>query len=155
MDEQQSKAPGGAPASDMLGALLSNPDLLRRVSSILTGAASPGATDPAQNTAQPQAEPAAQPTVQSAPVNASPPVDGLAAVLGDPALMEKLPSMIAVLKPLMNTIPTPKASNSSSPAECRDQLLLSLKPFLSSERRDAVDQILRLAKLGAVFKQLR
>ena len=93
----------------------------------------------------------------------APPIDGLTKVLSDPAMMEKLPQIIALLSPMLATMresekeePAVEASVSvRSPTAARDQLLTSLKPFLSSSRRDAVDQILRLEKLGEFLKQMK
>ncbi len=146
MDERQNNSPDA-----MLGALLSNPDLLRRVGSILGNAAKNNekATDGVQKEAELTAS---VPTVSSGGL---PTADGLAAVLSNPEMMEKLPSVIATLAPMLGSIQPQKPHEVSSPSGCRDQLLLALKPFLSPSRRDAVDQILRLARLGTVFGQLK
>ena len=37
----------------------------------------------------------------------------------------------------------------------RDGLLLALRPFLSPERREALDTLLRIARLGSVLRQIR
>ena len=104
---------------------------------------------------------------------------GLGSVLSNPELMAKLPSMIAMLRPMIEgneekkeETPTqtpadnvadsgalpasvPSASHPQSSQEhCRKELLLALKPFLSKERCDAVDMILRLSALGTLLKQL-
>ena len=146
MDERQNNSPDA-----MLGALLSNPDLLRRVGSILGNAAKNNekATDGVQKEAELTAS---VPTVSSGGL---PTADGLAAVLSDPALMEKLPAVMASLRPMLTSLQPPQKPEHTSPSGCRDQLLLALKPFLSPSRRDAVDQILRLARLGTVFGQLK
>ena len=144
MDERPNNAPDA-----MLGTLLSNPDLLRRVGSILGGVAQNGEnrTDGVQNE---------ETSIKAAPASSTPPAtDGLASVLANPELMEKLPSVIATLAPMLGSIQPPKPHEVSTPSGCRDQLLLALKPFLSPERRQAVDQILRLALLGSVFGQLK
>lgn len=105
---------------------------------------------------------------------------GLGSVLSNPELMAKLPSMIAMLRPMMEgneekkgedtpvqapadsvgdggAIPASVPTSShpqSSQEHCRKELLLALKPFLSKERCDAVDMILRLSALGALLKKL-
>lgn len=132
-----------------LGALLSNPELLGRIGGIL-GSLSP----PAESKAAPDADPALPAS------SALPSAEGLGAVLSDPAMMEKLPSVIAAIAPLMqanqaNMTPARSEPPKPSGAVCRDQLLLALKPFLSHGRQEAVDRILRLAKLGAAFEQLK
>lgn len=51
---------------------------------------------------------------------------------------------------------TPPTKPQTKPlADCRDDLLLALKPFLSPERREAVDSILRISRLGQVLRQIR
>ena len=79
-------------------------------------------------------------------------------MLGDPALLEKLPQIMATVKPLLATLPTTPPAQAAEPKSlpaCRDHLLLSLKPFLSPTRRDAVDTILRIARLGEILGQLK
>ena len=144
--EQQNNLPEGA-----LGALLSNPELLGRIGSIL-GSLSSSSTEQKAPTDAEKAAPSVGVSLPSA--------EGLGAVLSDPAMMEKLPSVIAAIAPLMqgnqaNPIRTKPQAEKPSGAVCRDQLLLALKPFLSHERQEAVDRILRLAKLGAAFEQLK
>ena len=94
---------------------------------------------------------------------ASPTGDGLSALLSNPALLARLPQIMAAIKPMLGTLPMTehggeKASERKDPPPptiCREQLLLALKPFLSHERCEAVDMILRLSKLGAVFQLLK
>lgn len=128
------------PSAEGLEKLLANPDLLRSIGSLM-GAASSAET---------------------------PPVDGLSRVLSDPTLMAKLPQVIEMIKPvLQNETPTtpPEApSGESVPTiahpgaprrNCRDDLLLALKPFLSPERAAAIDTLLRLGQLGSVLQALK
>lgn len=110
--------------------------------------------------------------------------EGLGSVLSNPELMAKLPSVMAMLRPMIETTGARNATEETapkdfpaegSPAEsavpagvfphghtyaaprerCRNDLLLALKPFLSKERCEAVDMILRLSALGTVLKQLQ
>lgn len=144
----------------MLNALLSNPELLKKVGAMLGGGQTAPQGDAATEAAAPSsatAEASASGTSDPAKA-ASAPVDGLASLFSDPAMMEKLPQIISAMKPLLASMPSPspkKEEKPSSPALCRDNLLLSLKPFLSPARCEAVDTILRLSKLGSVFKQLQ
>jgi hypothetical protein len=144
----------GAPNVNLLSTLLSNPDLIRRVGAMLGAAQSTGTTP----------EPDAKSTdstlteaPQAAPTSTGVTQDGLSALLSDPTMLEKLPQIIAVMKPLMGAMPSPqppKEEKASSPELCRDNLLCALKPFLSPSRCEAVDTIMRISKLGTVFKQL-
>lgn len=103
----------------------------------------------------------------------SPPnvADGLGAVLSNPELMAKLPQIMAMLRPMMEqqtAAPPPQSGNegAETPATAspiaplkkttdnRSALLLALKPFLSEDRRNAVDAMLRLSTLGDVLRRL-
>lgn len=103
--------------------------------------------------------------------------DGIGAVLRDPQMMAKLPDMIAMLKPLMGNLSAsdaaavaeekprepeqvpPSASLPASPSgkgkgchERRIALLCALRPYLSPRRREAIDYILRMDKMGKLFR---
>ncbi len=121
-----------APPSGMPENLLSNPELLRRVSEILGNV----------------------PSAEAQPTNASPMPsaagDNLAAVLQDPAFLQKLPQMMELLRPMMGASPQGKPPVSAVPdtVKQRNELLRALKPFLSPSRAAAVDTIIRLSYLG-------
>ena len=151
MDEITADKATSLPNSDagLLGALLSNPELSGRLRSLLSSV-----TEGNDSVESKEA--------REEPSSASPTgADGLSALLGDPTLLAKLPSILSVVKPLLSgfSLPSPTPTNeadakSAGPA-CRDNLLLALKPFLSPERRQAVDTLLRVAKLGEVLGQLK
>ena len=113
------------------------------------------------------------PNVSPQETGQSPPnvADGLGAVLSNPELMAKLPQIMAMLRPMMEqqtAAPPPQSGNegaetpaSASPiapkkkaTDNRSALLLALKPFLSEDRRNAVDAMLRLSTLGDVLRRL-
>lgn len=163
MEEEKQGTAASAPMG-MLNALLSNPELLQRVGSLLGAmsqpAASADATKSAQQTeenATPASEPVAEPSAAAfAPSGGSALGAGLGAVLSNPAMMEKLPEIMAMMKPLLSSGPAQKEGDGDLSAEAsRERLLLALKPFLSPARCDAVDSILRISKLGAVFQLLK
>ena len=160
MEEDQILTPSSTPdtknaSPPPIASILSDPAMLARIGSIISSLQT-NTTAPTQNnvTEEIRVPP------QSAP-------DGLTSVLSDPTLMEKLPQIITAIKPLLDagllSKPTSPASepavavsaSAHTPAHDRDNLLLSLKPFLSSGRRDAVDAILRIEKLGALLKQIK
>lgn len=138
-----------------LTSILSDPAMLARLGSVMSALQS-NTVSPAPLTSH---DSPPQPTIPS--------TDGLASILSDPSLIERLPQIIATLKPLLDAgllaKPTVTASEPAvavsapmhTPTHDRDNLLLSLKPFLSSERREAVDAILRIEKLGELLKQLK
>lgn len=160
MEEEQinQRSNDPAPMAGMLNALLSNPELLQKIGTMvgaMQNATASATSATAQGDETVQAQESKEPTATPA---ASIPSDGLASLLSDPSMLEKLPQIIAVMKPLMASMPSPAPAAKTehqSPALCRDNLLCALKPFLSPERREAVDSIMRIAKLSAVFQQLK
>lgn len=126
---------------DLLGKLMSDPGLMQRMGEIV-------------KTASDSHMQAGEDTSAKLGTSA-PPLDGLSALLSNPALLEKLPSMLATVGPLLAGASSPiERREEKSSASQRDALLLALKPFLSQGRREAVDSILRLARLGEVLQQL-
>ena len=154
------RSPEGA--QDLLGALLSNPELLRNVSALLSTAQSPASPADKKEEAD-----AAAPVSEGTPsIN----LGGLSEALNDPALMAKLPQVIELLKPMLTqageksgqekeaALPAsahPQEGKRRGREDCRDDLLLALKPFLSPERCEAVDAIIRISRLGNVLKALQ
>ena len=147
MAEQATPAADPSPSA-MLGSILSNPELIKSISGILGNSANTGDT--------PQG------------------ADGLSGVLANTELMAKLPQIMAMLKPMLSGIPSADSTHAPAapptvqeavptsappskrpPTDCRDELLLALKPFLSPGRCEAVDTIIRLSRLGSVLKHLQ
>lgn len=160
MEEEQIKREQNetAPMAGMLNTLLSNPELLQKIGKMV-GAMQASAT-PSQGVAAQSDTPQKNETDAPAATQASAsiPTDGLASLLSDPSALEKLPQIIAVMKPLLGSLTPPHEpvkDAKQSPELCRDNLLCALKPFLSPERRDAVDAILRISKLGTILQQLK
>lgn len=148
MEEMRKAVDGGVEIPDAVKTLLSNPALLKGLGAAL------GAMQSQAPKSEDAAVPAAAPT-------ATPSLDGLSALLSNPAAMEKLPQVIAAIRPLMAeaaTAPKEETLAASAHADafgCRDRLLLALKPFLSPSRCEAVDAILQISRLGAVFKEIK
>lgn len=140
--EMQSASPSNQP--------LINPDLLRTLGALL-GSSSPNGAAKAQATEH-NAESNNVATPTSAPVGS----DGLFALLSNPEMMERLPQLISLIKPMLGTVTPTQADQKSSVTESeRDRLLLSLKPFLSQKRCEAIDNMLRIGKLGSVLQGLK
>ena len=109
----------------------------------------------------------AQPQAENAPAQTPAPTqngDMLSSVLSDPAFLAKMPQMLSAIAPMLqnsSSQPTaavpaalPAAVNTSEQAK-RNALLLALKPYLSHERAEAVDHIIRLTGLIELFSMLR
>lgn len=77
------------------------------------------------------------------------PADAMSAVLSNPALMAKLPEVMAALSPGKGTPSIKKA-----PPDKRTALLLALRPYLSESRCEAIDYITRLGKISDLLKNL-
>ena len=103
--------------------------------------------------------------------------DLFSSLLSSPELISKLPTIISTVKPLLEMLST--SSGQSAPAHQttpavakpenlpvgsrggdrggnahRSALLCALKPYLSSDRRQAIDYIIKLDRLGDVLKTL-
>ncbi len=145
-ESNQAAHSDASPLSDALSNLLSDPQMMEKIRSI-AGQLSSQPTTPATEDLSVAAS-ANQPTS-----------DGLASVLSDPELMAKLPQMMAMLKPMLaangNLEKSPPQNRPRSTEDCRNDLLLALKPFLSPERCHAIDTMLRIAKLGTVIRQIK
>ena len=77
-----------------------------------------------------------------------------------PDMMAKLPQMMAALAPLTGAgkdSPSAQGSDKASlhDAEKRKKLLAALKPYLSGNRRDAVDSIARMTELTDILSALK
>ena len=111
----------------------------------------------------------------------APPSDLLSSLLSSPELISKLPTIISTVKPLLEMLGTSARQSASAPQAApvaatpekgggqlpvaarggerggnahRSALLCALKPYLSSDRRQAIDYIIKLDRLGDVLKTL-
>lgn len=136
--------------ADVLSSVLENRELMEKLRSILSQPPKPEAdlsADPPQTNRASENENGIPGGIP----------DGLSAVLSNPEMMAKLPQVMSLLQPMMQSS-TPKKDVSAAPRtmeENRNNLLLSLKPFLSPGRKDAVDAMLRISQLGKVLKDLK
>ena len=107
---------------------------------------------------------------------AKPPVgDLLSALASDPELISRLPSMIAAAKPIIEMLGAAGRSEgqksedgavatgallakspprSSPEGDSRAALLCAMKPYLRADRRQAIDYIVKLGRLGDILKTL-
>ena len=154
MSDIESNTPKPIDASALLGSLLSNPDLLRNISSMI-GKSGEGKTE----------KPAPQPISSPSVTNNDAVADGISRVLSNPEMMAKLPDVMKMLAPMMQgtqsspvgSSPVSVASSHSEEKDrhgCRNDLLIALKPFLSPERCRAIDMLLGLSRLGDVLQKM-
>ena len=123
---QNSIPTAGSGSGDLLSALLSNPELLSKLPSILSGVKpildmlkSPGAVS------QPVSTPADVPTSATPSTNADTQKDTPASLL-----------------------------RHSPGADSRTALLCAMKPYLSRDRQNAIDYIVKIGRLGDILKTL-
>ena len=152
MSETEPRAPASPDASALLGKLLSNPELVRNLSSVLGASGAVGVEQKPSITANSGGEN----TVQ----------EGISRVLSNPEMMAKLPDVMKMLAPMMQQVQSPGGESlpaSAAPAHegggydrrgCRNDLLLALKPFLSPERCRAIDMLLGLSRLGDALQKM-
>ena len=139
-DNNQQTSREASPLTDALSSILSNPEMMEKLRSV-AGQLSP--TQPPPSPANPSPN--------------SSTVDGLASILSDPQMMAKLPQIMAMLGPMMGSIGNTGVTNkpNKSSEDCRNALLLALKPFLSPDRCQAIDTMLRISQLGTIIRQIK
>lgn len=149
-----------SPLPEALGRLMRDPSLLSRIGEIVKTAAeappseetaaAPSPKD-AQNAPPEEASAKAEAETEtetekspSLPVGASP-------LAASPALLEMLPALLSSFggRPLSGT------GRGKGPMGEREALLCALKPFLSPARREAVDTVLRVARLRELLQGLQ
>ena len=131
MDVNETTPQATSSPESMIGQVLGNPDTMRRIGEILNGM-----RDPAPQTEGPAPSP--QPAAGGIPIE----------LLSNPAFLEQLPKIMQMLKPMMASVQASATEARETEKPMRDhrrELLLALKPFLSPQKRDAVDTILRLS----------
>ncbi len=145
MNTNYEKEPGAeeiSPFALLQEKLRSDPALMDRLQGILRGM---GANDAEQEetTTGNDAEP--------------PRSDILSSMLTNPEVLSKLPQMMNLLRGMQmpQSPPPEKSVLPKSKTDYRNDLLLALRPFLSKERRDAVDTILQVTRLGDLVRKMR
>ena len=117
--------------SGAINKILEHPELIGMIGSMLQGA-------------NPPAQTVASATEDSAPAAAevTPPASGGA-------------DMLATLAPMLARLQSSGAGLSHSHKDDkREHLLLALKPYLSRERCEAIDQMLKISRISDVFKNM-
>ena len=149
MSDIESGAPTpSADAGALLGKLLSSPDLVKNLSSVLG----------ASGTADPTASVSASASAENVG-------EGISRVLSNPEMMAKLPDMMKMLAPMVQqgsssgaSVPAVAAASHGGGERdrrgCRNDLLVALKPFLSPERCRAIDMLLGLSRLGDALQKM-
>mgnify|MGYP003461402845 CR=1 FL=1 len=110
----------------------------------------------------------------SPPPAQNPTGDIVSALLSNPELLSKLPALLSSIKPIIDMLGIGSTGQASVPvsapaalgtsanptakqdktADSRTALLSAMKPYLSPERQNAVDYIVKLGRLGDILKTL-
>lgn len=149
-----------SPLPEALGRLMRDPALLSRIGEIVKTAAeappseetaaapspkdaqsAPPEEDCAKTEAETETETEKSPSL---PVGASP-------LAASPALLEMLPALLSSF----GGRPPSGTGRGKGPMGEREALLCALKPFLSPARREAVDTVLRVARLRELLQGLQ
>ncbi len=92
--------------------------------------------------------------------------DILTSLLSNPEIISKLPQIMSMVKPLMDSMSSQNTQAASIPTalantqhahkspDNRSALLCAMKPYLGPERQQAIDYMMKLSKLGDVLKSL-
>jgi len=82
------------------------------------------------------------------------PVSAPAVPAVTPQMLEKLPQMMAALRPLVEGAEKGQGKEADDEAARRRRLLSALRPYLSDKRRGAVDNILRITEMTDLLGNL-
>ncbi len=121
---------------------------------------------------------AAPPPSEPSNTGSAPMGDILSSLLSNPELISKLPGIISSIKPIIElfgqgisstpasvsvsaapasppqTAPASALARSNHGADSRTALLYAMKPYLSSDRQNAIDYIVKIGRLGDILKTL-
>ena len=131
----------------MLGNLLGNAELMSMIRKIADSSTN------STGTALKEESPSPNSSSEARPTSAQPTSSGLpdiGSLLSSPELMSKLPEVLEAIKPLVNT-----GKPHSDAPDKRLALLCALKPYMSEHRREAIDYITKINKLGGLFNNLK
>ncbi|MBQ7383483.1 MAG: hypothetical protein IJV72_01680 [Clostridia bacterium] len=136
---------GGLQISAMIDKIMANPELISMVASALGGNHSE--SKDGENVSSEVAE-AGSESVET--VGADVP-----SVANMPS-MDKLPELVAAIAPMLSSSggKSVSAGKVGAPRDKRACLLVALKPYLSRERCEAVDYMIRLGALSEIFRGL-
>lgn len=147
-----------SPLPEALGRLMRDPALLSRIGEIVKTATE---TPPSEETAAapspkdaqsaPLEEASAKTEAQTETENSPSLPVGASPLAASPALLEMLPALLSSF----GGRPPSGTGRGKGPMGEREALLCALKPFLSPARREAVDTVLRVARLRELLQGLQ
>lgn len=91
------------------------------------------------------------PSEQDAPTSAQPSdLGGLGALLSQPELMARIPALLRIVQTMTEPPDKGECKRPDSPVA----LLTALRPYLNDHRRQALDTMIRISRLGDSLKSL-
>lgn len=126
--------------SAMIDKILANPELISMVASALSSPSSAAASTEAVQESAPSADSA----------QASADAEASAA----PSAADKLPELMTALMPALASMKGGAPKGSHGGGDRRSCLLVALKPYLSRERCEAIDYMVKLGKISDVFRNM-
>ena len=121
---QQLSSDGDTRISDAIGKLLKNPELIGMIGSMMASASKPASAEEEQPVSE----------------EATPAVSGT--------------DMIATIAPMLSSMQKAASTPHSAENDRRSCLLRALKPYLSKERCEAIDQMIRISLISDVFRNM-
>ena len=135
--EDRSRTEQSDQISSAIEKIMANPELIRSVAAALGVGKSDGGAE-GNNTVAERGE---SPTLENAPPQAA---QG----------MERLPEIIATIAPMLSSAGVGGKGGAPIPKDKRACLLAALKPYLSRERCEAIDYMIRLGAISEAFRGL-
>ena len=124
--------------SAMIDKVLSNPEILTTVAAALSS----GGTGEESNIGKAAEKEKAEESVQAS------------SALDTDAMMQRLPQMMKLLSPMLSGGGAKSQGPAAAPSDKRTCLLLAIKPYLSPERCEAIDYIVKFSKLSEILKNI-
>ncbi len=144
MADSAQSAPLPGDLGGMLSGILSDPELLSRLSPIVDSLRT------SMKEGAPTSEPPSK-TSTEAPQAPEPPLSAIGGLLSDPTALSRL----AGLAPLLAQGTGGASPPVSREAAQREALLHALAPFLSERRREVVESLLQFSRLGGLLGLLQ
>lgn len=158
--ERDEKGAEGSPVGGLLDTFLKNPELISKISGLLSGLSSPedasGQDAPAAEVEDTGQDPlSAQKTDELS--------KKLSSLLENKELMSMLPGILSALKPPGSPDSLPAgigghhlhhSPHKKAGEDKKIALMCALKPYMSGRRREMIDYLIRINKLGDIFHTL-
>lgn len=128
--------------SGMLGKLLANPQIIESVASALSSENESGASHP-QNSAPPM-----NVEQKNEQITVEPPTPDIA------AMAQRLPEIMGMLSPVLQQKGGASSDKAHIVSDKRACLLNAMKPYMSPQRCEAIDYIIKFSQISEILKKI-